>query len=71
MADDGPRQPPPAIVEEARRHPGEWVYEIVGVFAPHDPVPPEAIRGAWAVDDFGEITGEFVANPRFRVQEGT
>jgi hypothetical protein len=58
--------PPPAIVEEAKRHPGEWVYEIVGSFGPHDAVPPEAIRGAWKVDDQGQIVDQFRANSKFR-----
>jgi hypothetical protein len=62
------KQPPPAIVEEAKRHPGEWVYEIEGAFGPHDPVPPEAIRGAWAVNDYGQIHGDFIPNPRFGVK---
>jgi hypothetical protein len=57
---------PPAILKEARRHPGEWVYEIVGPFGPDDPVPPEAIRGAWAVNDAGQIVGGFIPNPKYR-----
>jgi hypothetical protein len=58
--------PSPAIIAEAKSHPGEWVYEIVGSFGPHDPVPPEAIRGAWKVDDQGQVVGQFQANPKFR-----
>lgn len=54
------------MVEEARRHPGGWVYEIEGDYGPDDAVPPEAIRGAWAVDDHGELTGEFTPNPNYR-----
>lgn len=44
------RTPPPAVAAQAKRHPGEWLYEIVGSYGPHDAVPPEAIRGAWKVD---------------------
>lgn len=58
--------PPAAIVERAKQLPGQWVYEIVGEFGPHDPVPPEAIRGAWKVNDQGEIEGDFIPNAKFK-----
>ncbi len=58
----------PALVAEARRVPGGWVYEIVGEFAPEQDVPPGAIKGAWKVDDNGVLTGEYVANPNFRAK---
>ncbi len=46
MAEDHPgRVPNPALVEEARRFPGGWVYEIDGTLGPDDAVPPEVIRG--------------------------
>jgi hypothetical protein len=46
VAGDHPgRVPNSALVEEARRFPGGWVYEIDGTFGPDDVVPPEAIRG--------------------------
>ena len=54
------------MVEEARRVPGGWVYEIDGTFGPDEAVPPEAIRGAWAVDSDRTLTGEYEANPRYR-----
>jgi hypothetical protein len=60
------RKPPPELVAEARRFPGGWVYEIEGEFGPNDAVPPEAIRGAWAVDREGKLTGEYRANPKYR-----
>lgn len=58
--------PPPALVEEARKQPGGWVYEVVGNYGPNDRVPPEAIRGAWKVDERGNIVGEMLPNPNFR-----
>jgi hypothetical protein len=63
---DGRRDLPPALVAEARKRPGGWVYEIVGGYGPADAVPPTAIRGAWKVDGDGCIVGEFIPNPNFR-----
>ena len=57
---------PEALATEAKSRPGGWVYEIVGDYSPDDAVPPTAIRGAWKVNDQGEIAGDFVANPDFR-----
>lgn len=57
--------PLPGEIEEARRNPGGWVYRIAGEFGPTDSVPPEAIVGAWQVNQRGEITGPFKANPNY------
>ena len=59
------RIPPLELVEEAKRFPDGWVYEIAGFYRPEDAVPPEAIKGAWTVDIYGRLTGEFTPNPRF------
>lgn len=59
------RLPPLELVEEARRFPDGWVYEIAGSYGPEDALPPEAIEGAWKVDSHGRMTGEFTPNPRF------
>ena len=58
-------KPLPGEVEEAKQHPGGWVYRIAGRFAPSDAVPPEAIVGAWSVDPEGNITGNFIKNPKY------
>ena len=55
----------PDLIAEAKKRPGGWVYEIVGSFAPDELVPPEAIRGAWKVDDNGNVVGAFLPNERF------
>jgi hypothetical protein len=55
----------PALIAEAKKRPGGWVYEIVGDYGPDDEVPPTAIRGAWKVDDDGQIVGDFLHNPVF------
>ena len=57
---------PPDLVAEARRCPGGWVYEIHPEFDRYGAVPPHAIRGAWKVDDEGNLTGEYVANEKYR-----
>lgn len=61
----GHRDLPPALIAAAKTKPGGWVYVIVGDYGPHDAVPPTAIRGAWKVDDNGEVTGDFIPNPAF------
>jgi len=52
-------------VEEAKRNPNGWVYRISGQYGVDDEVPPEAIVGAWKVDENGDIAGEFIPNPKF------
>ena len=59
------RGSPEGLRAAARAQPGGWVYEVVGDYGPTDAVPPEAIRGAWKVDDNGEIVGDFIPNPNF------
>jgi hypothetical protein len=54
------------MIEEAKKNPNGWVYQIDGQFAPHEAVPPESIVGAYAVDANGNLTGEFKANPKYR-----
>lgn len=61
--------PTPEAQAEARNHPGGHVYAIEGVYGPNDHVPPEAIKGAWAVDANGEITGDFIPNPNYRANQ--
>jgi hypothetical protein len=60
-------QPTPEMVREAKEHPGGSVYAISGAYGPNDAVPPEAIAGAWKVDDNGNIIqGSFVPNPNYK-----
>ncbi|HBF34031.1 TPA: hypothetical protein DDW35_05660 [Candidatus Sumerlaeota bacterium] len=54
------------VIREAKATPSGWVYKIEGDFGPTDHVPPEAIVGAWRVDEKGKVTGEFVENPKYR-----
>ncbi|MFT3799074.1 type VII secretion system-associated protein [Microbacterium sp.] len=64
-----PRPAPPitaALREEAKAHPGSWVYALDPGFAGSENVPPEGIVGAWQSDEAGEIGSEFMPNPRYR-----
>jgi hypothetical protein len=58
-------EPLPGEHAEALNYPNGRVYRIAGQFNPDERVPPEAIVGAWKVDDTGRITGEFIANPNY------
>lgn len=57
--------PFPEEILQARSNPGGWVYRIAGPFRPTDAVPPEAIVGAWKVDEAGNIVGDFISNGRY------
>jgi hypothetical protein len=70
MTGDQARVPPPELVAEARNVPGGWVYEIHPGVDPHGAVPPEHIIGAWAVNESGVLTGEYIPNPRYVGREG-
>jgi hypothetical protein len=67
VADPTSRRDVPAeVVARAPTVPGGYVYEIEGEYGPDDAVPPEAVKGAWPVDDEGVPTGEFIPNPKYR-----
>ena len=53
------------VLSAAKENPNGWVYKIEGDYGPSDAVPPEAIVGAWKVDASGNLTGEFVTNPKY------
>ena len=59
------KTPTPEATAEAKLNPGGWVYEIDDGYDPNGAVPPEAIVGAWQVDDAGNIVGEFKPNPNY------
>lgn len=53
------------VVRAARANPNGWVYKIEGSFGVTEHVPPEAIVGAWKVNEKGNLTGEFVPNDKY------
>lgn len=55
-------------IEEARKNPGGWVYRVAGAFTPTQSIPPEAIVGAWKVDESGHIIEDFIPNPKYDAQ---
>jgi hypothetical protein len=61
------RTPPAALMAEAARQPGGWVAELDRALIgdPDGYIPSEAIRGAWKVDDAGQLTGEFQPNLKY------
>jgi hypothetical protein len=61
-----PPAPTPAMHEEARRHPGGWIYVVDGTFGPDEVVPAHRIIGFWKVDRRGRLTGKYRPNPDYR-----
>lgn len=55
-----------ATIEEAKKTPNGWVYQIDFPYLKNDYTPPEAIEGAWKVNANGQIEGTFEPNTRYR-----
>jgi hypothetical protein len=55
----------PEMHEEAKLNPNGWVYKIDWNFSKDQYVPPEAIIGAYKVDENGKITGDLVENENY------
>jgi len=55
--------------EEAKKHPNGWIYRFDTAFSEDEAVPPEAIVGAWKVDEKGDLTGEWKDNKNFIPKE--
>ena len=60
------KNPPKEAIEEALKNPNGWVYVIDSEFNGKDEVPPQAIKGAWKVNEVGIIVGEFTPNPNYK-----
>lgn len=59
------KTPPKKAIEEALKYPNGWVYEIDSAFEKNENIPPQAIKGAWEVNEKGVIVGDFVPNPNY------
>jgi len=59
-------KPTKIAIEEALRNPNGWVYVLDKSFEGIKDVPPEAIKGAWKVDENGQIIGGFMPNPNYK-----
>jgi hypothetical protein len=58
-------EPTAEQIAQAKLAPNSWVFAIDGNYDLPDRVPAHAIKGAWAVDDHGNIFGEFLPNPNY------
>ena len=56
----------PEMIAEAKKNPGGNVYKIDWNYPDDQKVPPEAIVGAYEVDDAGNLTGVFHENDNYR-----
>ena len=52
-------------IDEAKKHPNGWLYRIASSCGQTANVAPEAIQGAWKVDEAGRIEGAFISNPKY------
>ena len=59
------KTPPMEAINEALNCPNGWVYEIDGTFNRDEETPPQAIKGAWKVNENGLIVGDFIPNPNY------
>lgn len=57
----------PRPIQEAKKYPNGWVYVFDEEFPGKDEVPPPNIKGAWKVGAKGEIIGDFIPNPKYKV----
>ena len=51
---------------EAKENPNGWVYEIDFPYRDDSRIPPEAIIGAWKVDENGNLTSYYEENKKYR-----
>lgn len=58
-------KPTKAAKEEALKYPNGYVYAIDESYGDSEEVPPQAIKGAWKVNEKGIITGDFIPNPNY------
>ena len=54
------------LTKEAKQNPNGWVYVLDKEFEGKNEVPPEFIKGAWKVNEKGEIVGKFIINPNYQ-----
>lgn len=54
-----------ALLREAKNNPNGWVYKIDNGYDTSGDIPPEAIVGAWRVDENGEIIVGFISNENY------
>jgi hypothetical protein len=58
-----PTEPSEGARKEALKYPNGYVYVFDSEYHGKEEVPPQAILGAWRVDEKGVIVGSFIPNP--------
>lgn len=56
----------PKLIKEAKNNPNGWVYVVDQEFEEQENVPTQFIKGAWKVDENGEVIGTFIPNPNYK-----
>jgi hypothetical protein len=56
----------PEMEAAARDNPNGWVYKVDWPYPEDQHIPPEAIVGAFKVNEHGKLTGDFEANANYR-----
>jgi hypothetical protein len=59
-------QPSEEAKNEALKAPNGYVYVIDAEYRDKENVPPQAISGAWKVNEHGVIIGPFIPNSNYR-----
>lgn len=54
-----------SLIIEAKNNPNGWVYKIDQRYDLTGDIPPQAIVGAWQVDEYGCIYGSFISNKNY------
>ena len=53
------------LLREAKNNPNGWVYKIDQGYDLSGHIIPEAIAGAWKIDEKGNIIGKFIHNKNY------
>lgn len=53
------------LIQEAKNNPNGWVYKIDNGYDTIGDISPQAIVGAWKVNEQRYIIGEFISNPNY------
>jgi hypothetical protein len=63
---NNPLCPSEQAILAAKDSPNGWVYQIDSSYPDVGRIPSEAILGAWKVNAYGQIEGNFIPNPNYK-----